>query len=161
MILSTLIKKGGLSDLATATTATLATERAESPLSVADVATVAVTVPLKPVAELPAEDESKIRAWLAHIGERDPRAIEEVTEQCRSDLPYRHYLLARADDIPRRFEFPRIVTCGACCHFKRIEHPHLGHCTRGKPEAPAGLWGEDERTCECFTPLLKVIGDTE
>ena len=41
--------------------------------------------------------------------------------------------------IPR----PGLVHCGACIHFERVseplEHPHLGHCTRGEPEPIAGL----------------------
>jgi len=50
--------------------------------------------------------------------------------------------------IPR----PCSVHCGDCIHFERIDHPHLGHCAKGKPEAIAGLWDTDRRYCECFLP---------
>jgi len=37
-------------------------------------------------------------------------------------------------------------TCAACCHFERIEHPHLGHCAiQAHVEAVAGLWDTDHR----------------
>ncbi len=50
--------------------------------------------------------------------------------------------------IPR----PGPVRCGGCQHFRRIDHPHLGHCTVGQPEAPAGLWDTDKRHCEYWLP---------
>jgi post-segregation antitoxin (ccd killing protein) len=44
------------------------------------------------------------------------------------------------------------VHCGSCTHFERIDwHPRLGHCARGEPEAPAGLWDTDRRMCAPFT----------
>lgn len=48
--------------------------------------------------------------------------------------------------IPR----PCSVRCGDCIHFERIDHPHLGHCAKGEPEAIAGLWDTDRRYCERF-----------
>ena len=50
--------------------------------------------------------------------------------------------------IPR----PYAVCCGSCTHFERIDHPHLGHCTAGQPEAIAGLWDNDRRYCERYLP---------
>ncbi|MEW7984121.1 MAG: hypothetical protein AB2812_15485 [Candidatus Sedimenticola endophacoides] len=44
------------------------------------------------------------------------------------------------------------MTCGDCIHFERIDHPHLGHCAKGEPEAIAGLWDTDQRYCERFLP---------
>ena len=57
--------------------------------------------------------------------------------------------------IPR----PVAVTCGACRHFRRIEHPHLGHCDVGEPEAIAGLWDTDRRGCARWLPLQQNTGD--
>ena len=57
--------------------------------------------------------------------------------------------------IPR----PVAVTCGACRHFRRIEHPHLGHCAVGEPEAIAGLWDTDRRGCDRWLPLEQNTGD--
>ena len=50
---------------------------------------------------------------------------------------------AEGRPIPR----PVAVTCAACRHFRRIDHSHLGHCAAGEPEAIAGLWDTDRRSC--------------
>lgn len=56
--------------------------------------------------------------------------------------------------IPR----PCSVHCGQCSHFERIDHPHLGHCTKGEPEAIAGLWDTDRRDCARWLPLEPTPG---
>jgi len=50
--------------------------------------------------------------------------------------------------IPR----PIDTCCIDCKHFERIDHPHLGHCTKGQPEAIVGLWDTDKRYCERYLP---------
>lgn len=50
--------------------------------------------------------------------------------------------------IPR----PRAVRCIKCQHFNRIDHPRLGHCAKGEPEAVAGLWDTTARYCERYLP---------
>ncbi|AKH19900.1 hypothetical protein [Sedimenticola thiotaurini] len=50
--------------------------------------------------------------------------------------------------IPR----PCSVRCSDCIHFERIDHPHLGHCAKGEPEAISGLWDTDRHYCERFLP---------
>ncbi len=102
-------------------------------------------------------DESRIRAWLDYIEEDDPEAIEEVIEKCRLDMEARRYFLGRAEEVPgqeRRLAVSdhEWVACGDCIHFKRIDHPHLGHCAKGEPEAPAGLWDSDRRYCGNYAP---------
>ncbi len=62
---------------------------------------------------------------------------------------------AEGRPIPR----PVAVTCGACRHFRRIDHPHLGHCAVGEPEAIAGLWDTDRRGCARWLPLEQHTGD--
>ncbi len=57
--------------------------------------------------------------------------------------------------IPR----PSSIQCRNCIHFKRIDHPHLGHCKQGQPENIAGLWDDDRHMCDQFTPSSNVIGD--
>jgi len=47
------------------------------------------------------------------------------------------------------------MACGGCVHFERIDRPHLGHCTKGKPEAIIGWWDTDQRYCERFIPRLR------
>ena len=97
MTLSTLIKKGGLLGAMTATHATPATHHAEHPATVAPVATVAEN---QPVAELLPDEESRIRAWLAHIEETDPATIAELMDRCRDDLDARRYYLKWAEAVP-------------------------------------------------------------
>ena len=62
---------------------------------------------------------------------------------------------AEGRPIPR----PVAVTCGTCRHFHRIDHPLLGHCAVGEPEAIAGLWDTDRRGCALFLPLEQNTGD--
>ncbi|MCF6355960.1 MAG: hypothetical protein L3J26_12810 [Candidatus Polarisedimenticolaceae bacterium] len=50
--------------------------------------------------------------------------------------------------IPRALS----VCCAGCAHFTRIDHPHLGHCSKGEPEAIAGLWDTEQRHCEWYLP---------
>lgn len=56
----------------------------------------------------------------------------------------------RAADKP--IARPCSIHCGDCIHFERIDHPHLGHCAKGEPEAIAGLWDTDRRHCERLLP---------
>ncbi len=56
--------------------------------------------------------------------------------------------------IPR----PHPVTCGNCLHFRRTDHAHLGHCARGQPGAPAGLWDTDRRACARWHPQEQTRG---
>ena len=108
MILSALIRKGGLAKSATATPATIATQQADQTSSVAAVATVTVAVmpessidsEREPAStELTSDEESKIRAWLTHIEETDSEIIAEVVDKCRSDNWARVYFLRRAGEV--------------------------------------------------------------
>jgi len=56
--------------------------------------------------------------------------------------------------IPR----PQSVNCGECSHFERTDHPHLGHCAKGEPEAIAGLWDTDRRWCESYVLRIDTPG---
>lgn len=100
MTLSTLIKKGGLTSMMTATLATPATQKVDTPETVAPVATVAVAQKPEPFPELSPDEESSIRAWLAHIEETDPDSINEVLDLCRDDLDARLYFLKRSEEVP-------------------------------------------------------------
>ena len=99
MILSTLIKKGGLAKFATATPATVATLEAENAVTVATVATVAVAEKPEPVTKLSLDEESRIRAWLTHIEESDPAIIDEILEMCRTEIKHREYFLKRSEEV--------------------------------------------------------------
>ena len=152
MTLSALIKKGGLIGSMTATVATPATQEADNPETVAPIATVAVAEQPEPLPELTSDEESNILAWLAHIEETDPAIIAEVVDKCRNDLEARRYFLKRSEEVPEPVILNHPNTCGDCIHFERIDHPHLGHCAKGEPEAIAGLWDTDRRYCERFLP---------
>lgn len=47
---------------------------------------------------------------------------------------------------------PQSVCCAGCAHFTRINHLHLGHCSKGEPEAIAGLWDTEQRRCKWYFP---------
>lgn len=139
MTLSALIRKREIA------TATPATQEGVKGGTVANVASVAVAN------QLLAEEESAVRAWLAHIKETDPAAIADVLARCQSDAQARAYCLEQARQIPPPPEPDYTATCGACRHFQRIDHPNLGHCAQGEPEAIAGLWDTDRRWCRLFS----------
>ena len=102
--------------------------------------------------ELSPDEASNIRAWLAHIEESDPVIIAEVVDKCHYDLAARRYFLKRSEEVPEAITINHPMTCGGCVHFEWIDHPRLGHCAKGKPEAIAGLWDTDQRYCERFIP---------
>ena len=138
MMLSELIRKR---ENATATVATPATHKGAKAGTVATVASVAVAN------QLLAEEETAIRAWLAHIEETDPATIADVLARCQNNAQARAFCLEQARQIPPPPEPDYTATCGACRHFQRIDHPNLGHCAQGESEAPAGLWDTDRRWC--------------
>jgi hypothetical protein len=149
MTLLALMKRGGLTGYMTATPATPATQNADKP---ATVATVAVAVLPEPIPQLSSDDESNIQDWLAHIEETDPSMIADVVDKCRNDLDVRRYFLKRSSEAPETVTLNQPNFCSGCSHFKRTDHPHLGHCAKGEPEAIAGLWDVDKRYCEQFLP---------
>lgn len=108
------------------------------------------------VETMTANDEALIRTWLAYIEETDQDTIAEVLAKCRDNPEARAYFLHRAEEMPSPVALDRQVTCGACRHFQRIEHLHLGHCAQGELEAAAGLWDTDCRLCGNYTQA-KVI----
>lgn len=104
----------------------------------------------KSMAQMSSEDESAIRAWLDHIGEVDQSIIADVLERGSRDMETLKYCLAQAGMIAPAATMDAWNRCGDCSHFKRIVHPNLGHCSRGKPEAIVGLWDSDWRCCDDF-----------
>lgn len=108
MTLSTLMQKGGLARFATATVATLATHKAAQQVTVAEVAGVAVANALEPlitnpnldlISHLQPQDETAIRAWLAHIEETDLEIIAHILNQCRTDKDAKDYFIWRASGL--------------------------------------------------------------
>jgi hypothetical protein len=145
MTLAALIRKRESGKIATAIPAT---EPKEGTGTVATIATIAVANPTEAkTAPMTAEEEKAIRAWLAHIEETDLEIIAEVMGKCQRDGEARAYFLWRAEEVPKPDPWMRAVNCGDCIHFQRIEHPHLGHCAKGEPEAIAGLWDTGRRYC--------------
>lgn len=159
MDLTTLIKKGGLVPSMTATAATPATLEENKPVSVAPVATVAVAALSKPHPAMSQNEECRIHVWLAHINETNQDYINDVLNKCRADLNTRQYLLNRAKEVPETSVTFDLISCGDCSHFDRIEHPHLGHCAKGQPEAISGLWDDDKHLCDHYSPLPNQTGE--
>jgi len=130
-----------------AMTATPATQEADNP------ATVAVAGQPEPPPKLTPGEVSNIRAWLAHIEETDSAIIAEVVvDKCRNNQEAHRYFLKRSEEVPELTRVNRSVHCGDYIHFERIDHPRLGHCAKGEPEAIAGMWDTDRRYCERFLP---------
>ena len=113
---------------------------------------------LKQAPELPSDEEQRIRTWLDYIEENDQESIAEVLEKCRRDMDARRYFLKWTEEVPAcvatvatiAVAIPRWVTCGDCAHYRRTDHPHLGHCAAGEPENVAGLWDSDRRECDQY-----------
>ena len=155
MTLAALIRKCESGKTATAIPAIPATQPKGSAATVARIATVAVANPTEmQTAPMTAEEERAIHAWLGHIEETDPEIIAEVMDKCQREGEARAYFLRRSKEVPKP-DPSRVTHCGDCAHFERIEHPHLGHCAKGEPEAIAGLWDSDRRYCEQYQAMGK------
>lgn len=63
---------------------------------------------------------------------------------------------ASQSPIPR----PVAVRCGSCLHFQRTEHPYLGHCAAGEPEAVAGLLNSHEHRCPRWLPRVNPVAES-
>lgn len=96
MTLSSLIRKRDTGSIATAIPAISATRKVEGGGTVARIATIAVANPKE--GQLPADEESAIRAWLTHIGESDQEIIAEVLGKCRTDMEALAYFMRRATE---------------------------------------------------------------
>lgn len=159
-----LIRKGGLTTVATATRATLATHEAENSAMVAQVATVAVAKLQLPTAAMKAEEETVICAWLALIEEIDSGIISEVLNRCRADAEVRAWFLRRADEAlqpdldgdDRRHcsQCANLTTSGLCLAAQRgeIDAPPTYHPADGLPrrcEGYASRLGERDRRPRC------------
>ena len=65
-------------------------------------------------------EESLIRAWLAHIEETDPETIRIVLDQCADDAGAKQYFLKRAEEVPKPpLSFDDRRTCSECAHLVR------------------------------------------
>ena len=110
-------------------------------LTVAKVASVAVANRLFP------EEESVIRAWLAHVDETDLAIITDVITKCGIHAGTRSWCLELARKVPPASEPDYTARCIDCRHFQRTSHRHFGHCSQGEPEAIVGLYDTDRRWC--------------
>lgn len=82
-------------DFATTSVAISAMPNRKNEQSVAKEANVAVANQLFP------EEESAIRAWLAHIEETDHKTIGEIIAKCKTSDEARTYCLQQFKQIPR------------------------------------------------------------
>jgi hypothetical protein len=107
-----------------------------------------VPSPAHPSADaLAADEESAIRAWLASIGETDPKIIEETIENCQRDAEARAFFLGRAGEPfdPEAFS----------------ERAAIGEFDGGLPSADAEAlaWREDDRRrcAHCLNLMINGI----
>jgi len=143
MSLADLIRgKSARDKFATATSATFATLAGERGRTVASVATVAVANPHKPTPEPIPASPAKVGAGGAAVT-REP--FDREAREARA-----------AEELPKPDPW-RVTRCGDCGYFKRIDHPHLGHCATGEPEPLAGLWDSDRRYCAQYR-VIQVRG---
>jgi hypothetical protein len=91
--------------------------------------------------------EARIRAWLASIGEQDASIIAEVLDCCRHEPDVLRFYLDQAQNMPGA-NTGAPTSCGTCAHYRRGDHPHLGHCQAGEPEPTAGRWDATPRSCD-------------
>ena len=159
MTLSALMKKGGLREAATAIPATAATEEGEKAGTVARVATVAVanlpSAKSHPTAPMTADQESAIRAWLAHIEETDAAIIAVVLGQCRADVDARGFFIRQAAAVARPVAFDDDRRrCDQCMNMRR------DICTIAEPKTGALVMAnrgyrpvrEPPRRCAGYAP---------
>jgi hypothetical protein len=79
------------------------------------------------------------------------KTIADVVQRNRLATQVGHLKTKTDNDIGNRhepshaFRSTPLQTCGDCQNFVRTNHPNLGHCSAGEPEAPAGLWDGDGR----------------
>jgi hypothetical protein len=89
------------------------------------------------------EEETAIRAWLAHIEETDADIIAEVLNQCRADAEARAYFLRRADEVTRPVpDDDDRRHCAQCANQKRMPFMRGSprrHCAQCANLAPSGL----------------------
>jgi hypothetical protein len=156
MTLAELIRKRQSEKVATAIPAIPAipaTQPGGAVETVARIATVAVANPTEAkTAPMTAEEDEAIRAWLEHIEETDQEIFSEVMDKCQREGEVRAYFLRRSEEVPKP-ERCRAMYCRDCSHFDRTDHPHLGHCVKGEPEAIAGLWDTDQRYCKQYQAI--------
>jgi len=127
-----------------------------------------------PAAPMTSEEESTIRAWLAHIEEIDPVTIAEVLDKCRADLDERKVLVCwgkealhpfPVDDDRRRCEQCANLTARGLClaaqrgeiNASRIHEPVrdlLQRCIGYMPKAT----DTDQRTGRERWPGLTQLG---
>jgi hypothetical protein len=162
MTLATLIQKGGITKVATATPATVATQEAEIGRTVAEVATVAVANPEEASLERHIEDttpalseteESAIRTWLAHIEEANPDEIADVLNRCSKDPNAKAYFLLRAQEAPQPdTDNDDRRHCAQCANLTK-----RGQCLAAKRDeitASSTYYPDDHapRRCKGYTP---------
>lgn len=99
-----------------------------------------------PAVLLTPSEAAAIRGWLGYIGEYDQETIAVVLDMCMTDPEAQSYFLGRSEEVPVPDPWG-VRRCGDCMHFERTSHPNLGHCSKGEPEAIAGLWDTDGRHC--------------
>jgi hypothetical protein len=97
-------------------------------------------------------EESKIRAWMEHIGETNELLINEYLEKCQIDPGAKQYFLKRSEEV--HVSNPEKVMCRYCQHFKVDEigdGSGIGDCIINATASKNRLmWLNSERYCEQY-----------
>lgn len=163
MSLSNLIKKGGLASVARAIPAIPAipaTDDSPSVNAIAEIAQIAVARPAERAESkhsgqsVNTEGLTRIRRWLAYIGEQDERIIEEIIDRCKSDPAALDYFVGRADEVPEEpttlddrrscLQCTKLARNGACQAARQGELPNTSRDYFPAAQLP--------RRCEAYLP---------
>lgn len=106
-----------------------------------------VTLSISPTGTIKASgDGAAVNRWLSVIREHKAEIIGAL-KACAGDAATIPQMPAEDEEATEC-----MASCCECRHFMRADHPHLGHCALGEPEAAAGIWGTDRRWCRVFQP---------
>lgn len=107
----------------------------------------------QPWPPLTASEEATIRAWLALIGETDPRTISGVIEQCQRNADAREYFTGRAAaELPNPALYPEDRrTCKQCANLSAgvCDAAKNGELVVSKNYQPEST---RPRRCEAYRP---------
>lgn len=97
-----------------------------------------------------AEQENRIRIWMAREGETDAQIIGEYLDGCRHDPEALAYFLKRAEEVPATVSDDDRITCKQCLN---LINQRCQAARRGEIASPGYQPVQDLfRRCEGYTP---------
>lgn len=116
-------------------------------------APVAASLETETAVPMTAGDDAAIRAWLAHIGERDEAIIAHMLSQCSTDADARGYFIRRAGEVPR----PHTLDDDRRCCDQCANLTQRGLCLAARRGEIVSTRAYEPmrdlaRRCECYAP---------